>query len=262
MIYIVIALMAEASPIIKNLKLTKSSDKPFKVFSSNEYKLIITGIGKEKATIATSHLLTLFSPTQNDYLFNIGICGAPKKFEIGEALIINKISTHSKYYYPDMLLRHDFRENSLLTVDKPQENKCDECVDMEASAIYSTSLHFLKSSQMAFIKIVSDHFSSEIPKKEDVSFWIETHVESIKKLFENASKMRNKKPLLSLNLQERSQHISDILRLSHTQKLQFNDALIFYVLSKGHEPKLQLSKVQENKLQRNKHFEQIIASLK
>jgi len=262
LIYLVIALIAEAKPIIKHLKLIKSSDKPFKIFSSSKYQLIISGIGKENATVATSHLLTLTPASINDFLFNLGICGAPKEFEIGEAIMINQISTSTKDFYPDMLLRHNFRESAILTVDSPQDAKHDICVDMESSALFTTALYFLKTSQLGFIKVVSDHFSSIIPTKDDVNNWIEPHVESFEVLFENAINLRKREPLLSQSLEEKSLEIVKSLRLSHSQKLQLNDALIYYVLNKNGEPTLEVPDTKENKLQRNSHFELLISSLK
>jgi len=262
LIYLVIAFLAEAKPIIKHLKLTKSSDKPFKIFSSSKYKLIISGVGKQSATVSTSHLLTLTSPTEKDFLFNIGICGAPQEFEIGEAIIINQISTSTKHFYPDMLLRHNYREFSILTVETAQDEKHDRCVDMESSAVFTTALYFLKTSQLGFIKVVSDHFSSAIPTKEDVNNWIETHVESFEMLFENAINLRKREPLLSKSLEEKSLEIAKKLRLSHSQKLQLNDALTYYVLNKNSEPILEVPDTKENKLQRNSHFELLISSLK
>jgi len=262
LIYLVIALLAEAKPIIKHLKLTKTADKPFKIFSSPKYRLIISGIGKEKATVATSHLLTLIPPTTNDFLFNIGICGAPKEFEIGEAIMINQISSSIKHLYPDMLLRHNYRESEILTVESVQDENHSICVDMESSALFTTALYFLKTSQLGFIKVVSDHFSSKIPTKEYVNSLIEPHVESFERLFENALKLRDKKPILSKSLEEKSLAIAQKLRLSHSQKLQLNDALTYYVLNKNSEPILELPDTKENKLQRNSHFELLISSLK
>jgi len=262
LIYLIIALMAEAKPIIKHLHLTKNSDKPFKIFSSSKYQLIISGIGKEKATVATSHLLTLTPPSENDFLFNIGICGAPKEFEIGEVIMINQISTSTKDFYPDMLLRHNYRESAILTVDFAQDEKYDRCVDMESYAVFKTALYFLKTSQLGFIKVVSDNFSSKIPTREDVNNWIEPHVKSFEVLFENAINLRKKIPLLSKNLEEKSIVIAEQLRLSHSQKLQLNDALIYYVLNKNSEPTLEVPDTKENKLQRNSHFELLISSLK
>jgi len=262
LIYLVIALLAEAKPIIAHLNLTKSSDKPFKIYSSPDYKLIISGMGTQNASIATAHLLTLSPPTKNDFLFNIGICGAPDSFDIGEAIMINKISSSKRHFYPDMSLRHKFKEASILTVETPQEDKCDRCVDMESSAIFSTALYFLKTGQLSFIKVVSDHFSSKIPTKEDINSWISPHLENFEILFKNADKLREKRPLISTELKEKSLKIVEKLRLSHSQKLQLDDALIYYVLCNNSEPILDIPNRQENKLQRNNYFEDLISSLK
>jgi len=262
MIYLVIALLAEAKPFIKHFDLKKESEKPFTIFSSKDYKMVITGIGKERATIATTHLLTRFMPTKNDFLFNIGLCGAPKKFSIGEALMINKIYSSGKTYYPDMLLRHPFKESALTTVEKPQNSALATCVDMESSAIYKTALYFFKTSQLAFLKIVSDHFSNEIPQKESVYQWIDQHMQNFEIVFSNAKRFRQKDETITSSLKQKSIYIEEKLKLSHSQKLQLKDALIYYILRYDSEPSLDISTTIESKSQRNREFELLITSLK
>ena len=58
----VIALNAEAGPIIDLLKLKRSDDKhPYPLFSKEPYHLIVTGIGKSNARKATDFLVERFA---------------------------------------------------------------------------------------------------------------------------------------------------------------------------------------------------------
>ena len=54
LIGIVMATMLEAEPLIESLKLSKIEDKPFMLFQSTEHILVISGIGKANAAMATT----------------------------------------------------------------------------------------------------------------------------------------------------------------------------------------------------------------
>ena len=71
----VIALQAEALPLIKSLKLTKRTGKtPFPVFESHYHRLVISGIGEIRSAAATGYLLGLFT-TQPEAIINLGLAG-------------------------------------------------------------------------------------------------------------------------------------------------------------------------------------------
>ena len=71
----VIALQAEARPLIKSLKLTKRTGKtPFPVFESHYHRLVISGIGEIKSAAATGYLLGLFT-AKPEAIINLGLAG-------------------------------------------------------------------------------------------------------------------------------------------------------------------------------------------
>jgi len=53
--------------------------------------LIISGIGVQNSTLATQALINHYDITDEDIYLNIGICGAGKKYEIGQLLEIGNI---------------------------------------------------------------------------------------------------------------------------------------------------------------------------
>ena len=81
MIYILTALRPEADGLIKQYQLKKVKDKPFEVFSSEEMKLVVSGVGKINAAAATSYILSDSDINYNheDFFLNFGICGTLKK---------------------------------------------------------------------------------------------------------------------------------------------------------------------------------------
>jgi spore photoproduct lyase len=72
MIYIVTALAGEAIPLINAFKLKKDlSFTKFDLFKNDEIRLIVSGIGKIRSSIATTYLLVKNSPSSDDRILNV-----------------------------------------------------------------------------------------------------------------------------------------------------------------------------------------------
>ena len=115
MIALTTALHWEAKPLIKRFGLRKVREHTnFEIFASDEYSLVITGIGKVSAAIATTYLLSSLEH-QPSLVCNIGLCGAREEFSIGELLAVSSLQDRGKgkAYFPEMIVKHDFREARL-----------------------------------------------------------------------------------------------------------------------------------------------------
>ncbi len=144
MILISTALYHEAKPLIQHFRLKKAilpSLQPGRIqlFTGHpsspdrEIWLVVGGTGPLAAAVATTYALTAAlthlhgyagnKPSQNGPLFlNIGICGAVRKdWPRGEAVLCHKIIHHDtgRAYFPDVLIRHPFREGVLETFSHP-----------------------------------------------------------------------------------------------------------------------------------------------
>lgn len=242
MIYFTVALLAEAKPFIKTLKLSLRDQTPFQIYSNEHFKLIITGMGKDNAFIASSHLLTKFPPSTKDVLVNFGLAGAQTNFEIASIVLAHTLTDKSsgKTFYPDMRLIHPYKEVNLTTVNEVQTSaeKNIEAVDMEAFAVYKSALFYLKSSQILTFKLISDHFSAKIPSKEEVNDWIEPHVNTLLALLENHQSKLPEKIIFSPVLQSEIDKTITVLKLTTSQVNQFHDALKGFVLRNHKEPLL------------------------
>ena len=89
---------------------------------------------------------------------NIGIAGGlEERTTIGDIYLINSIEDEvsGSIFFPDILVKHDFKENSIITVDSPVTDGSQNymsLVDMESSSIQNllkkkllfTTLRFLK----------------------------------------------------------------------------------------------------------------------
>lgn len=193
MIYIFTALYCEAQIFIKQLHLIKNQQNTWFQQFQNETSnimLIITGVGEIAAAAVVSSVCSSCRPTQNDILLNVGIC-AHTAMRDG-IFLCNKIveQTTGRTFYPDMLFRHDFAEETIVTGMQPYRAEQDDIqittdiltgtlYDMEAAAIYQTGIHFFAPHQMLFLKIISDRGAVEAVSKERIVLLMEQYKDRI-----------------------------------------------------------------------------------
>ena len=176
MIFLTTALKSEANPLIQyfNMK-QESGNGSFRLFSSGEIKLIVSGTGGISSAIATTFLLTKYNAKKTDILFNIGLSACNftdpgSKNHVGNMFIINSVKNQigDRNYYPDMILKTSLPEASLITLDRIwRKNNPDYefddniLIDMEGAYIYEAALKFLYSHNVFILKVISDFGYSE-----------------------------------------------------------------------------------------------------
>lgn len=153
MIGLIMATMLEAKPFVLGLELEQVAEKPFPVFVRTDLRLIISGIGKVNAAMATSHLILCHHPT---LVCNPGAAGATNDaYSLGACRHIERIIEPDR---PDLLtgapsiLTPDILPNfplaSLATQDRPVRDQAERTalapclVDMEAAAIVQACRHY------------------------------------------------------------------------------------------------------------------------
>jgi hypothetical protein len=197
MFFITIALLEEAKPLIEFYKLKSLQNKKFNIFRNENIVLIVTGVGKLKASIATTYLSCLFKSEINSYL-NIGIAGHAN-LEIGKLIWVEKIADESikKNYFPTLLVDVKIPTKSLMTVDKLKEDyEFDFVYDMEGSGFFEAALKFTYVDLIHSLKIISDNkfFKFKELSKEKIYDLISQNLENIdvfiKKLMSLKSKIQ------------------------------------------------------------------------
>lgn len=185
---IVTALHCEAIPIIEALKMEKSGIlNNFDVYSNGGDFLVISGVGRLKSAIATTALLTRLSAMHNlrkSVVFNVGICGAKPEYLIGDLLFPYRISCNNsrRSFYPDLLIKHNLKEASLFSAERPVFSQTElqaDCVDMESYGFFEAASSFLTTSQIFALKVVSDHCENKRLSKKEVSDLIATKTDQI-----------------------------------------------------------------------------------
>jgi adenosylhomocysteine nucleosidase len=164
---IVIATMLEAKSLIDGMALSVLEEKPFRVFGNAEYLLIISGIGKVNAGVATGYLAAKFGVP---VFLNVGAAGALSEqcnfgdiyhivdvIEPDSEMVLLKTARTAK---ADML--KGFAMATLATQDVPVINPetrkrlsaLADLADMEGAAVLQAAKKF--GARCYLFKIVSD----------------------------------------------------------------------------------------------------------
>ena len=154
----VVALKAEASPIIDCLKLARENANPFPLYTNGHHRLVLSGVGKELAAKATRYLGNQFPRTNHPWL-NLGIAGHGC-LEPGTIFVANRILDEEgeRPFYPTPSIRHDLESTSLKTTCSPVSRYPEPIgYDMEASAFCSVASSFSVRELIQVIKVVSDN---------------------------------------------------------------------------------------------------------
>lgn len=259
MIYLITALDAEARVLVDHYRLKRDTSLPYTLYRNDEIVLLVSGMGKSNAMMAVSALLGWRIPTSDDCIVNVGICGAPAAYSIGEALLIHQIIEGDRHYYPDILYTHSLHESSLLCVDTPQSDACSCPVDMESSAVFQSASRFFKLHQMAFIKIVSDHCKPENVTKEGVIELIRSNLAVINEVLAVLKNVQKTEVLFS---DIECSEIEDLKSsFTKSQGDMLEDALCYFRLKHRDKPLPLIASVLNSKRERSQQLDTLIATL-
>jgi adenosylhomocysteine nucleosidase len=172
---IVMATMLEAKPFVLGMSLTQSRKKPFAVFRNNHIFLIISGVGKANAAMATGYSCDKHHPV---CVCNLGAAGATNvSHPLGEIFHINKIVEYDRHelttrrpciHNPDIL--NGFQTATLSTSDMavlaPDQRKKismnADLIDMEGASVAQACRKFnTKCFIFKFVSDTPDHARSE-----------------------------------------------------------------------------------------------------
>ncbi len=158
MTHFIVALHAEAKPLIDHYGLEPTNERAFRVFEGGSRRLVVSGVGKVAAAAATTYL----HDKPLDVWINVGIGGhrARAPGEIVRASRVSDGSTGARYY-PTSVGLSRFEAEGVTTVDVPETAFASKDVfDMEASGFYPTALRFSTCELVHCVKIISDNLET------------------------------------------------------------------------------------------------------
>ncbi|MDG1138017.1 MAG: hypothetical protein P8N49_00655 [Opitutales bacterium] len=243
----IIALQAEAKPLIDALKLKKvSGSLPFPTFQNDNHQLVVSGIGKIASAGATGFSLGKSHAQDHPFPFlNIGIAGHGS-LGVGTLFIADRIfsENHSSIYYPPQLVDSEIIRSPLQTCELPnrdyQEKKG---YDMEAHSFYTTASKCVTRELVQVIKIVSDNLHQPLDtfNPKVVSKLVETNLPTILGLVRSLEKLANeispdretlafrRDALHSQNFTETQTHLL-VQLLNHSKSFDIEEAKILQSL--------------------------------
>lgn len=192
MINLVVALPCEAQPIIKYFKLRKTGHaKAFTVYSNENIRLIISGVGKLFSGAATAYLYALSDPLQPQAWLNIGIAGHHGA-EIGAGLLAHKVtdSATAHCFYPGLIFEGVGATAEILTVDQLERDfRKNVIYEMEAAGFYAVAARFSSCELIHCYKVVSDNLQSGCTgiDKQFVSHLVTDQLDAIEALVQEIS---------------------------------------------------------------------------
>ena len=187
MLCLVVALAAEARPLLASHRLQGVSDHPYRICAGEQTHLIVSGVGKIAAAAATAYLRALIGDTPAAWL-NIGIAGHGSQ-AVGMPLLAHKVvdAASGKPFYPTFTAPPPCRTTLLHTVDRAQPASGDAAYDMEASGFCEAAQRFATSERVHCLKVVSDNPQSSYQtlNAEKVTALIESQLDTVAQVGEH-----------------------------------------------------------------------------
>jgi adenosylhomocysteine nucleosidase len=171
---LVIATMLEAEPFIDELVLVECETDPFSVYCKDCVYLIISGIGKANAAMASTHLIQHYHPA---FICNAGAAGSVSAlYRLGECYHIAKVIEPDRpelktgiyhTHIPDVI--DGLPTAVLATQDKPVRDSAErerialeaQLVDMEGASVVQACKRFrTKCYLFKFVSDTPDHGTS------------------------------------------------------------------------------------------------------
>lgn len=174
MLYIIVALKSEAQAFVDKYKLTKARLSVFSIYSNTNIMLIVSGIGVKNAAQATQTFINHYDITDDDIYLNVGICGASKRYSIGELIQVGVLQ------YAENTINLPNKDTAVLSCfDKEVSTDENNIVDMESFGFYDAVIHSPAIKNFYILKVVSDHFEPETITKENTKSLIFNVIDDI-----------------------------------------------------------------------------------
>jgi len=159
MIHLVVALPAEAAPLVEQFGLRRAASGHHPgIYLGDAMRLVVSGVGKAAAGGTTAGLRRSFGQA-DAFWVNLGI-GAHRDLPIGELVTASEVldGATGKSWALTPLGVPEIAAASVCTVDRPQRNLDDERVyEMEAAGFVATVLQWAAVERVACLKVISDH---------------------------------------------------------------------------------------------------------
>jgi adenosylhomocysteine nucleosidase len=167
MLRFVVALQAEARPLVERFGMEAVDEGPFPVYRGQDGWLIVSGQGKAAAAAATAYLHLLSGAAMARAWLNVGLGGHSRR-PLGEGVIAHKISDGASgaSWYPQLVIDAPRPTGPILTVERVDEEYSLPWVyESEAAGFFSTACRFSVAELVHCYKVISDNSDATLDRR-------------------------------------------------------------------------------------------------
>lgn len=164
---LVVALEAEARPLLDRFRMEPAGEGPFKVFRGDAAWLIVSGQGKAAAAAATAYLHLFAGGAMGHAWLNVGIGGHGRR-PVGESFIAHKItdSASGASWYPQLVIDTPRPTAPILTVERVEEEYSPPWIyESEAAGFFPTACRFSLAELVHCFKVISDNPDATLSRR-------------------------------------------------------------------------------------------------
>lgn len=203
-------------------------------------------------------------PDSGDFLINYGSCAGRKNNPVGTVSLCNKLTqtVDGRTFYPDILYRHPFEEAELYSFPAVQDRESFQqfldkdagagdrgkeiLVDMEAAAIYQAGNYYYAPHQMLFLKVVTDHGTTQGPQSagsgehfsqimDRAAEEVLTFIRQLLTMQEKNSRQESMQEAFRSQVEEQAKLWQEALHGSETMKAQIRQMILYHSLCEAKE---------------------------
>lgn len=161
MIYLIVALPAEARGLAKGLGLRQERDakESRQIYRGAGVKLVVSGPGRHRAARAVDSIAEQVESRRLQGWLNVGIAGHPD-LAPGTCLLADEIqgSTTEQSWWPTIPFQSNCLRASVRTVDRPETDFAVRAAyDMEAAGFFAAASRIATPGLVQVLKVVSDN---------------------------------------------------------------------------------------------------------
>lgn len=167
MMHMVIALPAEAAPLVSAFRLRAEPDLAgFKLYAGEQLRLIVSGLGRVQAAAATA-VLGITSGARDAVWINMGVAGHAD-LPLGTTVLAGSIRLGSlgatgQVWYPPLVVDAPWARLDMQTVDAPELEYAQPCVyEMEAAGFYPIACRFSTGELVQVLKVIADNRANPV----------------------------------------------------------------------------------------------------
>jgi adenosylhomocysteine nucleosidase len=167
MLRFVVALQAEARPLVERFGMAAVSESPFPIYRGDEGWLIVSGHGKAASAAATAYLHLAAGGALGCAWLNVGLGGHGRR-TLGDGVLAHKITDAASgaSWYPELVDDVPCPTAPVLTVERVEEEYSEPWVyESEAAGFFPTACRFSVAELVHAYKVISDNPDATLSRR-------------------------------------------------------------------------------------------------